>query len=185
MSEELQKGNNRVLGTFFQQHADYCCHRLSKETACLEDDARDFFVEAVMSLRARIMREPDVPVLKIRAFLYRACYNMFLSSIRTRKLELRSVSDLERYYLESDYSVEDQAFSQELLSITLNAWDALSERCKDLLHFFYVDRLRMKEIARLMGMANEDVAKTSKSRCYKKWVAIAMTLKNQSDLSGP
>ena len=183
LSEELKKGNNRVLGIFFQQHSQYCCQRLSRENNCSEDDARDFFIESVMSLRERIVRDPEVPVLNIRAFLYRACYNMFLSALRAKKAEPKPMSDLERYYLESDYHLdENPVFDQELLAITLRAWAGLSERCQDILHFFYVDRLRMKEIARLMGMANEDVAKTTKSRCYKKLVSMAFSFKKTPNI---
>ena len=181
MSEALKKGNNDVLGTFFKQHAQYCCQRLCAENQCSEDDARDYFVEAVMSLRERIVRDAEVPVINIRAFLFKACQNMLRSRLRYKNKEQKAISDLERYYYESEYLAnEQQFFDQQLLSITLRAWSALSERCQDLLHFFYVDRLKMKEIARLMGLANEDVAKSTKARCYKKLVEKALSIKKET-----
>jgi len=145
MSETLKKGNNQVLGVFFQQYAQYCCHRLCAENTCTEDDARDFFVESVMSLRERIIREPEVPVMNIRTFLYKACQNMYRSSLRLKIKARHEMADLERFYYQSEYLTSEQkVFDEQLLAVTLRAWGTLSERCQDLslIHISEPTRLR-------------------------------------------
>ena len=44
----------------------------------------------------------------------------------------------------------------------------LGEKCRQILSHYYYDKRSMREIAQLMGLANEQVAKNKKSLCLKK-----------------
>jgi DNA-directed RNA polymerase specialized sigma subunit len=49
----------------------------------------------------------------------------------------------------------------------------MGEECRQLLLYFYFDRLRMKRIMELMGFSSEQVTKNKKSQCMKKLRAMA------------
>jgi len=49
-----------------------------------------------------------------------------------------------------------------------NAMQQLSEKCRQVLYMAIADGLSMADIAAQLGMASADVAKTTKSRCYKR-----------------
>lgn len=122
-----------------------------------------------MNLREKLISGKETMILNVRAYLYQTCYNTFLVRLRQESRAQRKLSDLEMFYYDSIYTVEDQSFDKELLKSTMQAWGLLSDRCRDILYFFYVDKLSMKEITGLMGLANANVTKTTKARCYKKW----------------
>ncbi|GAB5525516.1 MAG: hypothetical protein Roseis2KO_33880 [Roseivirga sp.] len=171
--EELRKGNNHVLGVFYKQHASYCLKRLSRENKCSPEDAEDIFTEAIMNLREKLISGRETIILNVRAYLYKTCYNTLLVKLRQDARAQQKLGDLERFYYDSIYMVDDQSFEKELLKATMEAWMLLSERCRDILYFFYVDKQSMKEITGLMGLNNANVTKTTKARCYKKWTELA------------
>ncbi len=53
---------------------------------------------------------------------------------------------------------------QELVAQLL---DRLGDGCKQILHYFYFERLKMKEISKQMNLSSEQVAKNKKSNCLK------------------
>ena len=54
--------------------------------------------------------------------------------------------------------------------------DSIPPSCKTILKRFYWDRMPMKDIAALMGLKNEDSAKTTKNRCMNKFKEIAKAM---------
>ncbi len=181
---DLKNGNNEVLRIFFQKHATYCISRLTNENQCSKADAEDIFVDAIMSLREKLIEGTLDKVINERNYLYKTCYNMFLVRHRSNKKIDGLSDDITRFYYDSKYqSEETETITEELMKITLSAWAHLTEKCKDILHFFYVDKLRMEEISKLMGLSNADVAKSTKARCYKSFVEKAMQLKELESIS--
>ncbi len=124
-------------------------------------------------MREKLLSGKEDMILNVRAYLYRTCYNSLLARLRQEERTRRKLRDIERFYYDSVYVSENEQFDRVLLERTMEAWQQLSERCRDILYFFYVDKLRMQDITGLMGFANSNVAKTTKARCYKKWTAYA------------
>ena len=156
-----------MLTPFFQNHAQYCTKRLARENQCSPEDAEDIFIESVMNLREKLIQGAVDAISNVRSYLFQTCHHMLLDRIRKTERMDKAADDVARFFYESTYSEEGSSFDPELLEITRRSWKELSEKCKDILHYFYVDRLDMKEIAELMTFSNANVAKTSKSRCFK------------------
>ena len=174
---ELRNGNNALLKTFYEQHSNYCIQRLTKENKCTHEDGEDIFIESVMNLREKLISGRVESVVNVRSYLYKTCHNMFLVRLDQNARMKKHLSEIERFYYDSDYLIENEVFDPELMVISKKAWNYLSERCKDIIHYFYVDKLDMQEIANLMGLANANVTKTTKSRCYKKFIEKAYELR--------
>jgi DNA-directed RNA polymerase specialized sigma24 family protein len=52
---------------------------------------------------------------------------------------------------------------------------ALSEKCRKVITMSIAEGQSMAEIAEQLGMASADVAKTTKSRCYKRLIEFIRT----------
>lgn len=173
---ELKRGNNDMLSIFFRKHWRYCIRRLTKENQCSREDAEDIFIESVMNLREKLIQGSLDAVTNVRSYLFKTCHYMLMDRIRKAERQDQRTEDLARFFYESHHSDENMDYDPDLLEITRKAWQQLSENCKDILHYFYVDRLDMKEIAVLMELASPEVAKTTKSRCFKKFSTLAYEL---------
>ena len=79
-------------------------------------------------------------------------------------------------YNTNDYSQTDD-YKAKLKSICYSAMEKLDSKCRKIIIAYYIDRLTMKEIATYMNLSSGDVAKTLKSRCYKKLISL---IKNTS-----
>ncbi|MDW3192466.1 MAG: sigma-70 family RNA polymerase sigma factor [Cytophagales bacterium] len=179
---DLKRGNNEMLSVFFQEHAGYCTRKLTREHQCSQEDAEDIFIESVMNLREKLISEAMEAVANVRSYLYTTCHYMLMDRMRKKNREGRSEEDVTRFFYESYHTTENDPFDKALIEITRKAWNELSEKCKDILHYFYVDRMDMKEIADVMEFASADVAKTSKSRCYRQFSNRAYELKQSQQL---
>lgn len=175
---ELKKGNNEMLSVFFQEHAGFCTRKLTREHQCSQEDAEDIFIESVMSLREKLIQGSVEAVANVRSYLYKTCHYMLMDRLRKKGREAQQEEDVARFFYESAYTTENDPFDKELMEITKIAWNELSEKCKDILHYFYVDRSEMKEIAEMMAFASANVAKTSKSRCFRHFASRAHELKS-------
>lgn len=182
LNSQLKQGNNEMLSIFFQEHASYCTKRLTKEHQCSPEDADDIFIESVMNLREKLINGTVEAVANVRSYLFKTCHYMLLDRLRKKRRVDHSEEDVVRFFYESAHTTDGDPFDKALLEITKTAWNELSEKCKDILHYFYVDRLEMKEIAEMMAFASADVAKTSKSRCFRQFSNRAYELKNAQSI---
>lgn len=166
----LLQDDNSVLAPIYQNYADYCKKYLVKNSQCRLEDAEDIFVEAIMNFRQKIIDNKLTEVNNVKNYLYRTCQNMLLVRIEREKRWNRQLTDVEHFFYDGD-STSD--YKEDLLIATKKAWELLNEKCRDLLYYVYVDKINMTEIAKQLGYANSNVAKTSKMRCHQKFVSMA------------
>ncbi|MEM1405320.1 MAG: hypothetical protein AAGG59_00990 [Bacteroidota bacterium] len=180
LKEKLKSGDNSVLKTIYQSCADYCVQKLIRETNVSVDEAEDIFIDAIMNFREKLISNRIDHLISEKAYIYKTCFNMYLVRIEQEKRWKKKLNDIEFLYYSSDYNT-DSEFNENMLRATKGAWLELSEKCKDIISYFYVDKLSMTEIAELMKLNSADVAKTTKSRCLKKFTTLAQDkLKNHN-----
>ena len=174
LAESLKKGKNQVLEPIFRENRKYCIDKLVLDKGCKPEEAEDIYIESIMNFREKILSDKVTYLTDIKYYLAQTCINMFLVRIEQKKRWKRNLPDVERFFYESDYLVDESKQEHEsALKMAKKAWASLGEKCKDIIHYFYIDKLRMNEIADIMGFASADVAKTTKSRCYKRMVELA------------
>lgn len=178
----IRKGESQALADVMADSASYCAKVLAKNTGCVFEDAQDFFIEAVLSMREKILKGELTELSSLKAYLYRSCWNMWQEQSRKKaRLQKHTLDIRETFYAESqqdkdplvweEMQQESEADYKRKLDATRNALSQLDEKCRQILTLFYIQRQRMKAIAEQLKFASADVAKTSKSRCYKKWVS--------------
>ncbi len=93
--------------------------------------------------------------------------------LEEKKREGESVTDGDEK--ENDGTVSPEEY-MEAMAFLERVLSSIPEHCRALFRRFYWDKMSMKEIAALMGLKNDDSAKTTKSRCMKKFKDIAKAL---------
>ncbi|MGB3467287.1 MAG: sigma-70 family RNA polymerase sigma factor [Cyclobacteriaceae bacterium] len=170
--------DNVAFRYLYTTYGDYCVDSLVKYRHCDEEDAQDLFIDAVLIFRDKILADQINSLSSLQSFLYKICENNYLARLKADKSKKQKVSDVEFYFYESDHTEEEADFNELLSKTAKQAFDKLGEKCKDIISYFYIDKLRMDEIAELMGFSSANVAKTTKSRCYKQLLAEARSMRD-------
>ena len=108
----------------------------------------------------------------LQTYINRIGEHKAIDLMRKKQLETQEYPDFETI----DYCERTEEYwiaggddwEEERKSVIYNLIERLVEPCKKILFSFYYDHCSMDMIAKSMGLANSDVAKTQKSRCLSK-----------------
>lgn len=181
ITESFLANDNIAFRYIYTNCSQYCIESLQKYRNCTPEEAQDYFIDAVLIFKEKVENGKVTYLSSLQTFLYKICENNYLARLKANKSKNKKLSDLEFYYYSSDHVADEDTDFMELLSNAAKAaWESLGEKCKDIISYFYIDKLRMEQIARLMGFSSANVAKTTKSRCYKQLVSKAKEVVSES-----
>ena len=168
----LKQGNNEALAAIQPMQPD-CIRMLRVKSAgrCSPDMAYDIFIDAVLEFRNNVLRD-KVKYRNIKAYLKQICWYKWLDESRRRR-RVNSKSEDVRLTIYAGHATstsdlqDEEQVKQQQLAMARQALERLSEKCQRILKLAIIDQLAMTEIAELLGLANANVAKSTKSRCYK------------------
>jgi DNA-directed RNA polymerase specialized sigma24 family protein len=151
---------------------------LKSGARCDEHQGYDIFIDSILDFRKNVLAG-KVVYQNIPAYLQRICWYKWLET--NRKLQRHQQSrDMiaSQLYSKSEtpeglQSTESQ-FEDQLAQIR-TGMQALSEKCRKVITMSIAEGQSMAEIAEQLGMASADVAKTTKSRCYKRLIEFIRT----------
>ena len=131
-------------------------------------DAEDIFQEALIVFCRRI-KDPDFLLTsKPSTYLFGVCRLLWKDELRKRRHILSGGPEAFAGSAETDGSAIDEAMEKEIgARLAEKALEQLGERCRQLLVLFYNRRLRLKEIAGIMGYTSENTAKNQKYKCLE------------------
>ncbi|MEM1322088.1 MAG: sigma-70 family RNA polymerase sigma factor [Bacteroidota bacterium] len=130
------------------------------------DDAADIFQDAIIVFYRKIRTGELQLNCSVLTYLYSVCRNLWLYRLRGRKKQVQLNDELESIPI--DENSLDVLMADESKEQIASLMARLGEGCQRILRYFYFDRLRMRDIAQRMGLANEQVAKNKKAGCMKK-----------------
>jgi RNA polymerase sigma factor (sigma-70 family) len=172
----LKKGDNSAL-LYLQAYRDACMEMLITKSAyrCTREQAYDIVLDSFLDFRRNVLLD-RVTYQNIPAYVRRICWNKWLSMARQGiREEKESEAVRELYYRRAEttdmLSAREELHERRMAQIEA-AMQQLSERGREILCLSIADGLSMKEIADRLGLASPDVAKTLKSRNYKKLLEI-------------
>ena len=169
MIQDLQAGCNDCLKDIFENYGTQCIEFLKSRTGCRHEDAEDIFVDAVVNFRDKAIAGQISHLSNLRGYLYSTCLNMWRERTRSRiRWQNQETEIVEKFYNHQWEPLLEETELERKLHAAKDAFNSMSERCKDVLYYFYVDNLRFKEITELMGLANTDVAKTFKYKSLQR-----------------
>ncbi len=162
--------NSKKLKDIYLTHREECINLLCAKMKISNEQAGDIFVDALMVFRQNIVSEKIQNLSTVKAYLNSTCINMVREGWNYERRRRKKEEEIRLLFYEySHTSMEERISKEEMLRISNEAFGKLSEKCQDILIAFYVYKIPMKEIAEEFGFATGDVAKMTKSRCFKAW----------------
>jgi RNA polymerase sigma factor (sigma-70 family) len=129
------------------------------------DDANDVFQDAVVALFHYIKTNKYNEEYEVDAFLFRVAKNSWIDNMRKNKKVLKE--EFVGFDIGDDSNYLTETIAQEKLNTFHHMFNKLEENCKKILSYVIFDKKNMKEIAILMGLKNDNIAKNQHYRCKK------------------
>jgi RNA polymerase sigma-70 factor (ECF subfamily) len=171
--DQLKTGDNESFKLIFKENSLYCIHGLLSKHNCSMEDAEDIYIDAILNLREKIISGKIEFLNDPKNYLYATCQNMFLARLsKQQKVYSAAVEMYQFNYTDGPELEENDDISEreEMIRLTEAALSGIGDKCRDILKSFYFYKLSMEKIAAKFNMANTNVAKVSKSRCFQKLV---------------
>lgn len=135
------------------------------------DDAEDLLQEALVVLWERVRNGRFEYTAKLDTFVYATARNLWMRRLARMRREVAGAVDPDRH-ADDGASALDTMIETEEAERVRTGLEKLGEPCKSLLLLFYWEELPMEEIARRLGFANADTAKSKKYQCKKLLLAL-------------
>ena len=131
-------------------------------------DAQDIFQDALVIFIEKVQSPTFELTCQVHTYLYSICKNLSLTHFRIKGKTFSM--DLEEDWVEDFSETDAEQFYVE--EQKFNALDKLlketGQKCMELLSFFYLDGMKMRDIAQKLGYKSETSAKTQKYKCIEK-----------------
>jgi RNA polymerase sigma factor (sigma-70 family) len=169
--ERIKKGDESAIDYLYRKHYRMMLKMITRNSGT-EDEAKDIFQDALIVFWEKIKADKLTLTSKISTYLYSVCQNLWRKELdRKGKHSAEMVES-------ADFSDPDR---QERVDVINKCINSLGESCKQILMYYYFDKMSMSEIAEKMGLANSDTAKTKKYKCKQELDNKVKSLYNASD----
>ena len=154
----ISKGDESALEFLYKKHYRMMA-RAIKSNSGTEEEAKDIYQEALIVFWQKVASGELVLTSKISTYLYSVCINLWRKELDRKS---RTLDSSEEMYEEINIDRKEQ------IKIIREAVNRLGRTCRDILSYHYFDGLSMIDIAKKMGYANPETAKTKKYKCKKR-----------------
>ncbi len=165
--EKIRNGDKAQLEVIYKAHKIEFVKWMGHQYQCSEDDARDLYQFAVITLYDNIKTEKLSELnSSIKTYLFAIGKNKFLEQ---KKEEVRYYRQMEEDPLEMpDIGKWDDELYEDSLQLVEKCLEKLGEPCKSLLELYYFHSLTMDEIAEKMKYKNRQTSKNLKYKCVNR-----------------
>ena len=159
------KANDRsVLGELFLKYQRMISVHILKNGGD-KNDAEDIIQETIIVLWQKVNSDSLQLTVKLGTYLLAIAKNKWMAELRKRrKLFSRN---LDENISDGNPSSLDDLVNEERIQHVRKALNMLQPICRKLLLLYYFEEKNMKEIAKILDLANADVAKSKKYQCKK------------------
>lgn len=154
--EKIKKGDESALDFLYRKHYRVILKMILRNSGT-EDEAQDVFQDALIVFWEKVVNNKLVLTAKISTYLFSICQNLW-----RKELDRKGKNSGELLIEPADNFDPDR---QERVNIITKCIESLNESCRQILTYYYFDKMNMSEIAEKMGFANADTAKTKKYKC--------------------
>lgn len=131
-------------------------------------EAQDIFQETIIAFYEHVKNENFSLTCSLKTYLYSISRNLWLKRLSKINSVGHSINDFEDFTDIANIN-EDNLQNEEILLKMINKLD---ESCKNILIYYYYDKLRMNEIKIKMNLGSEQTAKNKKYKCMKHLMEI-------------
>lgn len=176
---ENLKGNNKreALEYLYKKYAGKVKAIVIKAGGS-KDDGEDIFQESIMVFYKKVItQELTSENCNIGGFIVGVSKKKWYTKIKQEQTREKYHDKASQHYSKSDSSL-DKILNKEREEVITNIFNLLGDSCKELLKMVVYENRKLKEVAQLMGLASESVAKTKHYRCKNR---LSSLLKNNKE----
>ncbi|WP_028982384.1 RNA polymerase sigma factor [Sporocytophaga myxococcoides] len=130
------------------------------------EDAEDVFQEALIILYKKVRYTEFNLTSKLSTYLYSICRFLWKDIlIKNGRQDFSDMIDTNEDNQETGWA--EMKEQESALSISEKIINELGNRCKELLILFYMEAMKLKDIASRMGYSSENTAKNQKYKCLE------------------
>lgn len=156
--QRIKLGDESALDYLYKQHYKMMLRMILRNNGT-EQEALDIFQDALIVFWQKAMDANFELSSKISTYLFSVCKNLWRKELERKKKFEDSDKEASEY---------NQLENQEMVKIIHDCINELGDSCKQILSYHYFDGLSMDQIAKKMGLANSDTAKTKRYKCKKR-----------------
>lgn len=144
------------------------------------EDAEDVFQEASLALYNTLSEQSLELQSTPEAYLHGICRNLGHKKLEERKRTLNNIDEdrLDRLLELTQEPVEEEPSEWNYLSVLNRLLGELNPRDYGIIWDFYIEGMNMSQVAQIHSLANEEVARTTKSRIISKMRERALVMIN-------
>lgn len=170
LRKSLIARNSDGLKRLYTECKADCINILFSKKYCDKETAEEVYTDAILILRKNLISLKISELSNPVNYLVSVCVNLVRAQNRKEVNKSKKINEVRLLFYDNGHQpVKEEDNKSELIQKCKAALLKLSERCQQIITAYYVHGLRMKEIAEELELSSSDVAKTLKSRCYKKW----------------
>ena len=159
-----RKKENAALGFLHRQLYNMTTQFVLKYKGTVQD-AEDVLQEALIAFFKFVRTHKNPQSLNAEAYVFTICKNKWYRKLKSTPQNLDLSEQFEKLPAE-DINIkstlnDEKAYLMRILE------GRLPKGCYQMLVYFYYEGRKMKEIARLLSLGSEQVAKNKKSKCMK------------------
>lgn len=160
----IRRGDEEALVMLFRDNRRMVIDFVIRNSGS-PDDAEDLLQDALIVLWERVRSRRFEYAAKLSTFILGVVKNRWLRTLaaRRRNPPLNEALDPP----DEGLQVDEGMVQEERVLLVRKAMERIDGICRTLLTLFYWEELPMDEIARRMGFANADTAKSKKYQCKK------------------
>lgn len=165
----IKHQNGQIIEEIYQKFRPPIIAFIRKSGGSRED-AYEVFQEALIIIFQKIKKEPDFQLRGLfYNYLYKICWHLWTrEAVKKYRKEVTIPEDDRLYY---EMTIEEDLIAHQKYRLYRSKFETLSSRCQQLLQLF-LEKVKLKDIARQMNYASENVAKKQKHNCQKKLISL-------------
>ena len=167
----IRATDDNVLKHLYKEHYPMI-RNLVLTNSGTEDDVQDILQEGIIVFYEKAKDNKFELTCEVKTYLYSVCRNKWLKALRKRNTNVQ-FSDVYEQTVDVEQQPDEAELSkqQRIISELIHK---IGEVCKNILTYFYYEKLSMNEIAERMGYTNADNAKNQKYKCLKRLQKLAI-----------
>lgn len=161
----IRKGEEQALVLLYESNRRMISSFVARNNGT-HDDYEDLLQEALVILWERVRAGRFEYSSKLSTFLFGTVRNIWLRRLARAKREVPTDLQADEHPDTGASTLDTLIENEESLAVR-NALEKIGELCRKLLLLFYWEERPMDEIAKELGLANAETAKSKKYQCKK------------------
>ncbi len=174
LRDALLSNHLASFSELYRSFKPYCLSILKGKHRNLDHDEYEaIYNDAILIFRDNLIANKVSGSSNLKSYITGICLNVANNWLRKNQRYANKKTQIGLLFdSQGHIPLEDLEYKENLYLKLEKGLEDLSDKCKNIITAFYIDQLSMEEIAKKYKFASKDVAKTIKSRCFKKLQSI-------------